>query len=155
MAGCGGLFLSEPQQGEIAGAMYGDMESVVLVPDTVHVNQPFPISIRTFFGCNVEPGRTETEATRLHATITPYMNWRYSLSCPDRGIGNDLRQIYIRFDHEGTGGITVVGRDRISWPPHEPPSDTVRIYRTVRWCAPNKRRVANQAAGRGSGQRYS
>ncbi len=132
MAGCGGVVSSEPQRGEIVGAIYGDMESVVSVPDTVRVDQSFPVSIRTFFGCNVEPGRTETETTRLHATITPYMNWRYSSSCPDHGIGNDLRQIYVRFDRAGTGEITVTGLDRISWPPHEPPGDTVRVYRTVR-----------------------
>lgn len=132
MVGCGGPFSSESQRGEIVGAIYGDMESVVSVPDTVLVDQLFPVSIRTFFGCNVVPGRTETETTRLHTTITPYMNWRYSSSCPDRGLGNDLRQAYVRFDLAGTGEITVIGLDRISWPPHEPPGDTVHVYRTVR-----------------------
>ncbi len=132
VVGCGGPFPSEPQGGEIVGAIYGDMETVVSAPDTVLVDQPFPVSIRTFFGCNVEPGRTKIETTRLHATITPYMNWRHGSNCPDRGLGKDLRQVYVRFGHAGTGEITVMGLDRVSWPRHEPPGNTVRVYRTVR-----------------------
>lgn len=133
IAGCDDLFTSsEPQGGEIVAAVIGNMESPsVSMPDTVGVNHWFPVTIRTRYGCNVWPGRTQTETTRLNTTITPYMNWRYSLNCPDRGMGIELRQVYIRFNHEGTGVITVVGLDRTSWPPHEPPGNTVHVYRTV------------------------
>ncbi len=135
LSGCSDLLTSsERRGGEIVATVTGHIDSespLVSVPDSVGVNHLFPVTIRTVYGCNVRPGRTKTETTRLNSTITPHMDWRYSRNCPDRGLGIEMRQVYIRFRHQGTGVITVVGLDGVSWPPFEPPGDTVRVYRTV------------------------
>ncbi|WP_420635044.1 hypothetical protein [Candidatus Palauibacter sp.] len=131
MIGCGDLFGPDDEVvAAIVLARGGWTYDTVAVetPDTVNVNQSFPVMIQTYHGCLLEEGRTQIDIRVLRATIIPYKRYFGPGNCPDY-LFVPTRTVYMRFKSRGIGTVTVIGLTAIKYPGEQ--ADTIRVARTV------------------------
>ena len=110
MAGCSGLFGDGPSfhvpDEVIAAIATGFHEDTVTVhvPDTVRVGERFPVSVETYWGCRLSPGRTEIRERAGRMEIIPFMKFEErSMNCPSIMMGT-LRTVSVRFDRAPRSG---------------------------------------------------
>ncbi|WP_425155533.1 hypothetical protein [Candidatus Palauibacter sp.] len=144
VAGCGDLFFGDddppfdvPDEviASIAPGFIPEDTAYVEVPDTVRVGEPFSVSVRTFFVCQLSPGRTEIKTTqRSRVEITPFMDFELQRNCPDV-LHVTARTVSVRFNHVGQNSVVVYGTNHIRYPPYRGhvalPVDTLEVVRTV------------------------
>ena len=141
MAGCSGLFGDGPSfhvpDEVIAAIATGFHEDTVTVhvPDTVRVGERFPVSVETYWGCRLSPGRTEIRERAGRMEIIPFMKFEErSMNCPSIMMGT-LRTVSVRFDRAGHGSVVIYGTNGIRYPAyrgHVPESvDTLEVIRPV------------------------
>lgn len=138
--GCETIFSGE-EEGEVMatidfsrGAPSPDTV-VVLVPDTVGAGQSFPVTIRTYYGCLLEEGRTQIDVHGPRLDVTPYMRTisrKTGEICPDF-LGIADRIVHLRFTSSGVGTVTVFGLNDITYPSFGSArqADTIRVERSV------------------------
>lgn len=135
--GCEAVFSGE-ESGEVmatidfSGGAPSPDTAVVRAPDTVGVRQSFPVTVRTYYGCLLEEGRTQIEVNGLSAEVTPFMRTIPGVNCPDFLRATD-RIAYLRFASPGVGTVTVFGLNDITYPSFGSSrrADTIHVERTV------------------------
>ncbi|WP_423928229.1 hypothetical protein [Candidatus Palauibacter sp.] len=135
-AGCGELFRPGDEEVMAALVMAGSGwpydTSAVTTPDTVNVNELFPVTVQTYHTCLLEEGRTRIDVDGLHATITPYKRYFGPGSCPDF-LAAPIRTVDLHFAAPGIARVTVVGLDGIRYPyeQRENPANVIHVSRKV------------------------
>ena len=132
--GCEALFSGE-EEGEVMATIdfsRGGLSPdtiMVRAPDTIGVSQSFPVTIRTYYGCLLEEGRTRIDVRSLRAEVTPFMRTIPGRNCAT-GLRAKDRTVHMRFTSRGVGTVTVFGLNDITYPSFGS-ADTIRVERTV------------------------
>lgn len=134
--GCGELFTPDDEEVMaalvMAGAGWPYDTVAVTTPDTVHVNELFPVTVQTYHICLLEEGGTRIDVDGLHTTITPYKRYFGPGSCPDF-LATPTRTVNLHFDAPGIARVTVVGLDGIRYPQEqdENPANVIYVSRKI------------------------
>jgi hypothetical protein len=109
LCSCDGLFEHDGERSQVGAISFYSEPVTVEAPDTVAVNQPFAVLVRTYGNGCVSQGRTQLVLNGLQATVTPYDVHDGGDICPDILRMFD-HEVTLTFEEAGVGVVTFRGR---------------------------------------------